>query len=158
MGTSCPPVDVGPVSPRRVPGPFPGGNSGPAYRHGARLTSALGTSVLLRSREHVPPVSAGTFVLVGMGIVVSLETRRQGRPRRDGTRSDRARTAFYFDLCDPGTYLAAERVDRLFPGLSWVPASAAALRAVRGGAPVGLGDEEAMARAALLRMPLVWPE
>src|SRR5256885_10474315 len=92
-----------------------------------------------------------------MGIVVSLEARRQGRSRRGGVRVTRARTAFYFDLSDPGTYLAAERVERLFGGLAWVPASLEALRTVRGDL-AGLGDDDAVARAALLRMPLVWPE
>src|SRR3954470_4951185 len=92
-----------------------------------------------------------------MGIVVSLEARRQGRPARGAARIDRVRTALYFDLADPGTYLAAERVDRLFPGLAWVPASLDALCVVRGG-PAGLTDEEAVARAGLLRMPLVWPD
>src|SRR3954471_12171482 len=92
-----------------------------------------------------------------MGIVVSLEARRQGRPARGAARIDRARTAFYFDLADPGTYLAAERVDRLFPGLAWVPASLHALQgAVNGRA--GAADDEVEARAATLRMPLVWPE
>src|SRR5256714_7885832 len=92
-----------------------------------------------------------------MGIVVSLEARRQGRPDRSVSHASRARTAFYFDLADPGTYLAAERVDRLFPGMDWVPASLEALRAARGAA-AGMGDERAHERAASLRMPLVWPE
>src|SRR5437870_13458661 len=92
-----------------------------------------------------------------MGIVVSLEARRQGRPARGGARIDRARTAFYFDLADPGTYLAAERVDRLFPGIAWLPASLSALRAATRSTAV-LDDEAVAARAAALRMPLVWPE
>src|SRR3954466_3887828 len=85
-----------------------------------------------------------------MGIVVSLEARRQGRPARAGAR-ERARTGFHFDLADPGTYLAAERVDRLFPGIAWVPTSLAALRAPP-------SAEEIVERAPGVRMPLVWPE
>src|SRR3954471_1768705 len=92
-----------------------------------------------------------------MGIVVSLEARRQGRPARGAARIDRARTAFYFDLADPGTYLAAERVDRLFPGLAWVPASLQAMHAAVGARAVA-ADDEVEARAGTLRMPLVWPE
>ncbi|HEY3020713.1 MAG TPA: hypothetical protein VGJ32_10990 [Solirubrobacteraceae bacterium] len=92
-----------------------------------------------------------------MGIVVSLDARRQGRPLRDGARIERARTAFYFDLADPGTYLAAERVDRLFDGIAWLPASLNALRGATSRVMV-LGDEAAAARASALRMPLVWPE
>jgi 2-hydroxychromene-2-carboxylate isomerase len=62
---------------------------------------------------------------------------------------ERARTAFHFDLADPGTYLAAERVDRLFPGISWIATSAHTLRDA---------DDDLAARAAALHMPLVWPE
>src|SRR3954463_15725059 len=93
-----------------------------------------------------------------MGIVVSLENRRQGRPARGGgVRADRPRTAFYFDLADPGTYLAAERVDRLFGGVAWIPVSLDVLRTARGGGR-DAADEAVMARAGALRMPLVWPE
>lgn len=92
-----------------------------------------------------------------MGIVVSLEARRQGRSSRSGTR-ERARTAFHFDLTDPGTYLAAERVDRLFPGIGWVPTSLATVRAPSGGASPWSGEDAVAARAQALRIPLVWPE
>jgi len=70
------------------------------------------------------------------------------------------RSSFYFDLADPGTYLAAERIDLLFPGVQWIPASLEALRAGLG-TPVGPAPAEraAMAdRAVALNMPLVWPE
>jgi len=90
--------------------------------------------------------------------VVSLEARRQGRPARGGGRADRPRTAFHFDLADPGTYLAAERVDRLFGGVAWIPASLEVMRAARGGGGDASSDETVMARAGALRMPLVWPE
>src|SRR3954466_7101996 len=86
-----------------------------------------------------------------MGIVVSLEARRQGRPTRIGAR-ERARTAFHFDLADPGTYLAAERVDRMFGGIAWIATSLAALRGP------WAGDDDVEDRAASLRMPLVWPD
>jgi 2-hydroxychromene-2-carboxylate isomerase len=85
-----------------------------------------------------------------MGTVVSLEARRRGR-RADGRERESVRTAFHFDLADPGTYLAAERVERLFPGIAWVPTALAGLRAP-------LGDADVVARASALRMPLVWPE
>src|SRR3954451_8665141 len=86
-----------------------------------------------------------------MGIVVSLDARRRGR-RTAGRQRDRVSTAFHFDLADPGTYLAAERVDRLFPGIAWVPTSLSAPRA-----PLS-EDDAVAARAGELRMPLVWPE
>src|SRR3954471_5310300 len=85
-----------------------------------------------------------------MGTVVSLEARRRGR-HVAGRGRERVSTAFHFDLADPGTYLAAERVDRLFPGIAWVPTSLAALRA-------SLSEADVAARASVLRMPLVWPE
>src|SRR5204863_2760227 len=65
-----------------------------------------------------------------------------------------------FDLADAGTNLAAERIDLLFPGVTWVPASLEAL-------PSGLGRASAPApaerasiaeRATALNMPLVWPD
>jgi 2-hydroxychromene-2-carboxylate isomerase len=92
-----------------------------------------------------------------MGIVVSLEARRRGRPEAvDRASAERARTTFYFDLADPGTYLAAERVDRLFPGIDWCPASHAVLSAARGDGEVA--DDAVAERAGALRMPLVWPD
>src|SRR3954447_12719458 len=92
-----------------------------------------------------------------MGTVVSLEARRRGR-RGKGRGRDRVSTAFHFDLADPGTYLAAERVDRLFPGVAWVPTSLATVRAPFGGASPWSGEDAVAARAAALRIPLVWPD
>ncbi len=92
-----------------------------------------------------------------MGEVISLERHRQTRRRRGCSASPPRRTAtLYFDLSSPFTYLAAERADRLFSGLRWRPASAAALHRCD---PL---DEprrlQAAERAELLRLPLVWPE
>lgn len=62
---------------------------------------------------------------------------------------------FFFDPVAPESYLAAERVDRVGSDVTWVP-----VRAL----PVpGRADEDARrrtvaARAAALRLPLVWPE
>jgi 2-hydroxychromene-2-carboxylate isomerase len=67
---------------------------------------------------------------------------------------------FYFDLSSPWTYLAAERVDRLFTGLRWVPVLGDALAAAGWppALPVDAVREAAEDRAAALRMPLVWPD
>ena len=92
-----------------------------------------------------------------MGTVVSLEARRQGRSSARARGGRGPRTTFWFDLADPGTYLAAERVDRLFAGVDWTPASLPASSP----RPVDLDPQETaavLARAASLRMPLVWPE
>jgi len=93
-----------------------------------------------------------------MGSVVSLDAVRQ--KRRGQLTRERVRTAFFFDLADPGTYLAAERVEALLPGAAFVPAS---LEALRAGLGRPLGDAPAARatiadRAAALGMPLVWPE
>jgi 2-hydroxychromene-2-carboxylate isomerase len=82
-----------------------------------------------------------------MGIVISLTERRRARARSSSTRHKRA--VFFFDLSDPGTYLAAERVDRLAAAVTWQPAIAPTLAT--------LAAEDAAERAATLRLPLVWP-
>ena len=71
------------------------------------------------------------------------------------------KATFFFDLASPFTYLAAERVDRMFPGLTWRPALTEALL---GGDPLATGAEREAAqdaaeqRAAQLHLPLVWPD
>src|ERR1700750_1877856 len=70
-----------------------------------------------------------------MGDVIRLDQRRAAaRQGPMGRASTRLRATFYFDLASPFTYLAAERVDRLFPALTWRPALAEALHA---GNPLG---------------------
>jgi 2-hydroxychromene-2-carboxylate isomerase len=66
------------------------------------------------------------------------------------------RPAFYFDLASPFTYLAAERADRMFAGLVWIPAACDGLHCF---AACGDGVDRAAVRrrAELLGMPLVWP-
>ncbi|HEV3001429.1 MAG TPA: DsbA family protein [Solirubrobacteraceae bacterium] len=59
---------------------------------------------------------------------------------------------FYFDLSSPFTYLAAERVDRLFGSLVWRPVLEEALQGV---SPSPALAEE---RAQTLGLPLVWPD
>ncbi|HEY8637942.1 MAG TPA: hypothetical protein VIL64_01780 [Solirubrobacteraceae bacterium] len=96
-----------------------------------------------------------------MGDLISLDARRRER-RSDadhGLAPQRQHKAtFYFDLADPGTYLAAERVDRLFPGVTWRPTSLEALQA--GAAPPDPADAQRhfTERAEMLAMPLVWPD
>lgn len=98
-----------------------------------------------------------------MGEVISLAAHREARKGAAGhrVRGARQKVQFYFDLSWPGTYLAAERVDRLFPGAAWRPALGDALHA---GGPEAVAEarEDAMAvaaeRALDLRLPLVWPE
>jgi 2-hydroxychromene-2-carboxylate isomerase len=93
-----------------------------------------------------------------MDNVISLTARREelaaGSARRPRDRF--ARTTFSFDLMLPQTYLAAERVDQMFDGVRWQPASAAAVW------PDGIPFERlaiaAEDRAGALGVPMIWPE
>ena len=49
-----------------------------------------------------------SFVLEDMGSVVSLDAVRLTRARERRAGADRVRSTFYFDLADPGTYLAVD--------------------------------------------------
>jgi len=96
-----------------------------------------------------------------MGDVIRLDERRAVRAARATHRIAPARVQFLFDLCCPFSYLAAERVDRVFDDVTWTPASTSALCCGSLAA-----DPEALAayrssaerRAAELRLPLIWPE
>ena len=98
-----------------------------------------------------------------MGELISLAARRaarlnggRGAPAR---RRPAPRVRFAFDVSSPWTYLAAERVDHLFPAVRWVPVLGSAAGVASGsGGPAGRRERAAVeARAAELRMPLVWP-
>lgn len=92
--------------------------------------------------------------------VISLADARRRRTARIAEAapySGLSPSAFYFDLGDPFTYLAAERVERAMPAVSWRPASAAAL------ARCDPWNDEAVRalaeqRADLLHMALCWPD
>jgi 2-hydroxychromene-2-carboxylate isomerase len=96
-----------------------------------------------------------------MGEVIRLAERREARRPRPRRRGEALRAEYFFDLACPFSYLAAERMERAFDSVRWTPASATALR--RGSLAaddrtlqrVRLAAEQ---RAAMLRMPLVWPE
>jgi 2-hydroxychromene-2-carboxylate isomerase len=95
-----------------------------------------------------------------MGELIDLAQRREAIQRRVRGREP-LRAQLFFDLACPFTYLATERVDRAFAHVTWTAASsdtlqrrcldddAEAVERVRGAAE---------ARAAHLRLPLVWPE
>ena len=91
-----------------------------------------------------------------MGELIDLAERRDALRGR-ATRREPARAQLYFDLACPFTYLATERVERAFDHVVWTPASAAALQQ---GATVHDPTLRAAAeeRAAVQRLPLVWPE
>jgi 2-hydroxychromene-2-carboxylate isomerase len=96
-----------------------------------------------------------------MGDVIRLAERRAAREARAGNRIAPARVEFLFDLCCPFSYLAAERVDRIFDEVVWTPASNSALCCGSLAAdPQGLAEHRlgAERRALELRLPLIWPE
>lgn len=92
-----------------------------------------------------------------MGTVTSLERHRAERRRRNAaTCNPPVRATLFFDLASPYTYLAAERAERLFGGLEWRPACAAALDCGELSRDGAWGT--VAARARLLHLPLVWWE
>jgi 2-hydroxychromene-2-carboxylate isomerase len=88
-----------------------------------------------------------------MGELIFLQDRRADRSRPGRS----AIPAFFFDVCCPFSYLAAERVERMLGEVEWVPVSSMRF---------GEGDRHlpeavravAELRAAELRLPLVWPD
>ena len=58
-----------------------------------------------------------------MGDVIRLAERRAAREARSTHANAPTRVEFLFDLCCPFSYLAAERVDRIFDDVVWTPAS-----------------------------------
>jgi 2-hydroxychromene-2-carboxylate isomerase len=95
-----------------------------------------------------------------MGEVIRLAERRAARAARTGNRIAPARVEFLFDLCCPFSYLAAERVDRIFDDVVWTPASTWALCCGSLTDPDALAEYRLSAerRALELRLPLIWPE
>ena len=96
-----------------------------------------------------------------MGVVIDLEERRRAWKAREVRRTaprDLARVELFFDLADPFSYLAAERVERAFDAVTWSPA----VQPAPGGASRPdlevLLRRQAEDRAFALRMPLVWPD
>ncbi|MDX6680818.1 MAG: hypothetical protein QOG94_857 [Solirubrobacteraceae bacterium] len=87
---------------------------------------------------------------------MSLDSYRDVAARRSQrARRTTLRPTFYFDLASPYTYLAAERAERMFARLEWLPASSDALQCTTCLREV---DRVAVTRRAdLLGLPLVWP-
>ena len=56
-----------------------------------------------------------------MDNVVSMDAHRRARRGPRSVPRLRPAVSFAFDLASPATYLAAERVDRLFPAVGWIP-------------------------------------
>jgi 2-hydroxychromene-2-carboxylate isomerase len=97
-----------------------------------------------------------------MGEVIQLAAHRRRRVERAARgHGELLQTEFLFDLACPFTYLAAERVERAFDSIVWTPvAGASVTRTARCSDPAAARRlcKAVEARAAQLRMPLVWPE
>jgi 2-hydroxychromene-2-carboxylate isomerase len=95
-----------------------------------------------------------------MGQVIDLAERRARQSARGPGPAARPRAEFHFELSCPFTYLAAERVDRAFAAVDWIPVarSETTQRGGRDRASLRRLREAAEGRAQELRMPLVWPE
>jgi 2-hydroxychromene-2-carboxylate isomerase len=95
-----------------------------------------------------------------MGELIDLAQRREAMQRRARGREP-VRAQLFFDLACPFSYLASERVERAFAQVTWTATSSETLQRR------SLDDDAEMidriraaaeARAAELRLPLVWPE
>ena len=95
-----------------------------------------------------------------MGDVVELAGRRRARALARAA-APTPKAEFFFDLSCPFSYLAAESVERAFGRVTWRPAAAAALARRDPSADVASTASvrgAAERRAAVLRLPLEWPE
>ena len=88
-----------------------------------------------------------------MGELIVLRDRLADRSRPGRT----ATPTFFFDVCCPFSYLAAERVERVLGEVEWVPAASVALGEGLWQLPDAV-QAAAERRAAELRLPLVWPD
>jgi 2-hydroxychromene-2-carboxylate isomerase len=108
-----------------------------------------------------------------MGNVIFLNDRRGvsggaagGRGRQDsasraGELSARTPPEFFFDVSCPYSYLGAERVERLLGDVAWIPTASIELQRCwpwSDSAARSRAMSRAEARAAELKLPLVWPE
>ncbi len=96
-----------------------------------------------------------------MGVVIDFEERKQARRIREARRTaprDLVHVELFFDLADPFSYLAAERVERSFDAVTWSPATGPSLRGPSHQDAQEILQRQAEERASELRMPLVWPE
>ena len=92
-----------------------------------------------------------------MGEVIPLHAAR-GRGAHGAPTPRALAVAFAFDAASPWTYLAAERVERRFANVAWVPAMHVSLRAEEDGFGRRGLRRRVEARAAELGLPLVWPD
>jgi 2-hydroxychromene-2-carboxylate isomerase len=92
-----------------------------------------------------------------MGVLIDLGQHRASQAGAPGSaeapRTAPAGVTFAFQAGSPWTYLVAERVERRFAGVRWLPVAGTAL-----GLEPRVARRAVERRAAELGLPLVWPE
>ena len=133
-------------------------NGGIRGRHSGRLFECRARRKVLSCVQLPSSPWESTIMLIRASIAASL--RRAAPSPGRAPASARARATFSSTSCSPGTYLAAERVERMFPRSAGSRRRSRLLHAASCSATAassrGLADAET--RAAVLRVPLVWPE
>jgi 2-hydroxychromene-2-carboxylate isomerase len=89
-----------------------------------------------------------------MGELIDLAERRASRAKARQS----VRPAFYFDLADPFSYLAAERIERVLGEVDWIPTAGGLLRVDGDWAQPASVRAHAETCAVALKLPLVWPD
>lgn len=108
-----------------------------------------------RARRGGVPVSEVPAYVAGAGMSAPGGPRSLASAGGHHRPSARRPMTYFFDPVAPESYLAAERVDRIGSDVTWVPVCSL-------GVPSRVGEDarrrSVSARAAALRLPLVWPD
>lgn len=108
-----------------------------------------------RARRGSEPLATVPEYVAEADVVLPAIGRFDGHATGPYGTAARRPVTFYFDPASPEAYLAAERVDRAGPAVTWVPAGALGVAAP---AAQEARRRTIAARAAALRLPLVWPD
>jgi 2-hydroxychromene-2-carboxylate isomerase len=89
-----------------------------------------------------------------MGEVIELKDQLADRSRPRGE----SRTAFFYDVACPFSYLVAEGIERVLGEVEWIPAPSVGLDGGARWRRFEATRELAERRARAVRLPLVWPD
>ncbi|HEX4344958.1 MAG TPA: hypothetical protein VHZ31_05300 [Solirubrobacteraceae bacterium] len=125
--------------------------------HGLRATDRVDESAVIEARtDRLPETATGDQETASRALPRAASRATAGRPGAAPRDRAAADATLYFDLASPHTYLAAERADRAFEQLRWVPAFSAVLRD-RSSTASDDARAAVIARARRLRLPLILP-